>query len=268
MNDLLLASVLAGAFGLIIGSFLNVCISRLPQDYSVVTPRSHCPRCGATIAWYDNIPLLSFLLLLGRCRACRAPISLRYPLVEFSTGLLFFWAWQRTGGGWAGVKWCLFAAIVVELIFSDAESRILPDEFTLGGIFAGLALAAVVPVPEGLIAWIWRLQAPQSSPALESFIHSCAAAALLAGGLWLMGFAYQRVRGREGLGLGDVKMTAFLGAFLGLETGLLALMAGSLLGTVLGLIWIKARGADAGSYELPFGSFLGVGAILAAATRL
>ncbi len=109
---------------------------------------------------------------------------------------------------------------------------------------------------------------PESSPALESFVHACLAAALLSGGLWLMGFAYERLRGKEGLGFGDVKMTAFLGAFLGLETGLLAMLAGSLLGSVLGLIWIKARGADAGTYELPFGSFLGVGAILAAATRL
>lgn len=268
MNDLLLASLAAAAFGLVAGSFLNVCISRLPLDYSVVTPRSHCPRCGAAIAWYDNIPLLSFLLLLGRCRACRAPISLRYPLVEFSTALLFFWAWWRTGGGWAGFKWCLFAAILVELIFSDAEFRILPDEFTIGGIFAGLALAPVVPVPEGIIAWLWRLRAPESSTALESFLHALLAAVFLSGGLWLMGLAYQRIRGREGLGFGDVKMTAFLGAFLGLETGLLALLAGSLLGSVLGILWIKARGEDASTYELPFGSFLGVGALVAAATRL
>ncbi len=268
MNDLLLASLLAGVFGLVIGSFLNVCISRLPHDYSVASPRSHCPRCGAMIAWYDNIPLLSFLLLLGRCRHCRAPISFRYPLVEFSTGLLFFWAWWRTGGGWAGVKWCLFAAIIVELVFSDAETRILPDEFTIGGIFAGLALAPVVPVPEGFIAWILQMQAPAASPALQSFVQSLIAAASLSGGLWLMGLVYERVRGRQGLGFGDVKMTAFLGAFLGLETAVLALLAGSLLGSVLGLVWIKARGADASTYELPFGSFLGVGALLAAATRI
>jgi leader peptidase (prepilin peptidase)/N-methyltransferase len=125
-----------------------------------------------------------------------------------------------------------------------------------------------VPVPEGFISWLWRFQRPESSPALESFVHACAASALLSGGLWLMGFLYERLRGREALGLGDVKMTAFLGAFLGLETGLFALMAGSLLGSVLGLIWIKARGEDAATFELPFGSFLGVGAILAAATRL
>lgn len=268
MNDVLASSILAGLFGLVIGSFLNVCISRLPHDYSVVTPGSHCPRCGAPIAWYDNIPLVSFLLLLGRCRSCRAPISFRYPLVEFSTGLLFFWAWWRTGGGWAGVKWCLFAAILVELIVSDAETRILPDEFTIGGLFAGLALAPVAPVPEGLIAWLWRMQAPESSAALESFVHACAAAALLAGGLWLMGLAYEKVRGREGLGFGDVKMTAFLGAFLGFETALFALLAGSLLGSVLGLVWIRLRGADMATYELPFGSFLGVGALIAAGARL
>ncbi|MGC8760729.1 MAG: prepilin peptidase [Bryobacteraceae bacterium] len=268
MNDVLTSSILAGLFGLIIGSFLNVCISRLPHDFSVVTPGSHCPRCGAPIAWYDNIPLLSFVLLMGRCRHCRAPISFRYPLVEFSTGLLFFWAWWRTGGGWAGVKWCLFAAILVELIFSDAETRILPDEFTVGGLFAGLALAPVAPVPEGLIAWLWRMRVPESTPALESFMHALISAGLLSGGLWLMGLAYEKIRHREGLGLGDVKMTAMLGAFLGFETALLAMLAGSLLGSVLGLVWIRIRGAEMSTYELPFGSFLGVGALIAAATRL
>ena len=165
MNDLLASSILAGLFGLIIGSFLNVCISRLPHDFSVVTPGSYCPRCGAPIAWYDNIPLLSFLLLMGRCRHCRAPIAFRYPLVEFSTGLLFFWAWWRTGGGWAGVKWCLFAAILVELIFSDAETRILPDEFTVGGLFAGLALAPVAPPPGVRAAGLEQLLRQPRPPA-------------------------------------------------------------------------------------------------------
>lgn len=268
MNDALLASTLAGLFGLIIGSFLNVCVSRLPHDYSVVTPRSHCPRCGALIAWFDNIPLLSFFLLRGRCRACRSAISFRYPLVEFTTAALFFWVFWRTGGGWTAVKWCLFASVLVELIFSDAETRILPDEFTKGGTVLGLALAPVAPLPDGLLAWLCRLWAPDAELALTSLVNAAGTSLLLAGGLWLVGALYQRIRGREGLGLGDVKMVAFLGAFLGLETALLALMAGSLLGSVLGLVWIRLRRADASTYELPFGSFLGAGALLAAATQI
>ncbi|MBI5084619.1 MAG: prepilin peptidase [Acidobacteria bacterium] len=268
MTESLLYSLLAGAFGLIIGSFLNVCISRLPFDLSIDTPRSHCPRCGTFISWYDNLPLVSFAILGGRCRACRAPISLRYPAVELFTGALFFLVQWQVGAGWAAVKWSLFAAILVELIFSDAETRILPDEFTLWGLALGVMLSPIVPVPNGLFGLVLYGVRPEASEAMRSFLGACFAAGVLSGGLWLMGVIYQRVRGREGLGFGDVKMVAMLGAFLGLEAAILGLMLGSLLGSVLGILWIRMRGEDAASYELPFGSFLGVGALLAAVTIL
>ncbi len=264
----MIEALVIGLLGLIVGSFLNVCVSRLPYDYSAVAPRSSCPRCGTMIAWYDNIPLLSYVILGGRCRHCRAGISFRYPLVELVTGALFGWVGWHTGMSWAAVKWCAFCAIVVELIFSDLETRILPDEFTKGGMMLGFLLSPIVMLPAGVVTWATLLVRPDATPALLSLVHSLGAAAFLSGGLWLVGAIYMRLRGREGLGFGDVKMVACLAAFLGLETTLLGLMAGSLLGSVLGLAYIKIRRLDTDSYELPFGSFLGAGALLAAYTLL
>src|ERR1039458_9901222 len=147
---LMTAAILAFLFGLLIGSFLNVCIYRWPRDLSVVRPRSHCPSCEKTIAWYDNIPLLSYALLGGRCRHCRARISPRYPVVELLTGALFFVFVWRLGPSLAAVKFCLLSALLVGLTFSDLEARILPDEFTLGGMAAGLVLAWFVPVNDDI----------------------------------------------------------------------------------------------------------------------
>jgi leader peptidase (prepilin peptidase)/N-methyltransferase len=260
-------ALLAGGFGLLIGSFLNVCISRLPYDESVVSPRSHCPRCAAMIAWYDNIPVASYLFLLARCRHCRAAISARYPIVELTTGVLFSLIVWRLGLDWAALKWCAFAAIVVELGFSDLETRILPDEFTKGGLLLGVVLSAIVPLPPGLFGFAAALILPDASEAFASLMNSLAAAAFLSGGLHMMGVLYQRFRGREGMGFGDVKMVAMLGAFLGLETALLGLMLGSLLGSIIGMVWITVRRASAADYELPFGSFLALGSLLAAVTH-
>ncbi len=260
-------ALFAGGFGLLIGSFLNVCISRLPYDESVVSPRSHCPHCATMIAWYDNIPVLSYLFLLARCRHCHAAISARYPIVELITGVLFGVIVWRLGLDWAALKWCAFAAIVVELGFSDLETRILPDEFTKGGLLLGVVLSAIVPLPQGLLSFAAALIRPDASEAFASLINSLVAAAFLSGGLYMMGVLYQRFRGREGMGFGDIKMVAMLGAFLGLETALLGLMLGSLLGSVIGIIWITVRRASAAEYELPFGSFLALGSLLAAATH-
>jgi leader peptidase (prepilin peptidase)/N-methyltransferase len=267
LNESTLLALLAGCFGLLIGSFLNVCISRLPYDESVVSPRSHCPHCATMIAWYDNVPVVSYLVLMARCRHCRAPISARYPIVELLTGALFAAIVWRLGLGWPSLKWCAFAAIVVELAFSDLETRILPDEFTKGGALLGIVLAAIVPLPPGLFSFAAELLRPNSSEAFASLVNALLSAGFLSGGLYAMGALYQRLRGREGMGLGDVKMVAMLGAFLGLETALLGLMIGSLLGSVIGLTWIKLRSASAADYELPFGSFLALGALLAAVTH-
>jgi leader peptidase (prepilin peptidase)/N-methyltransferase len=260
----LLEAVLAFLFGLLIGSFLNVCIHRLPKDLSVVRPRSRCPACERTIAWYDNIPLLSYALLGGRCRHCGVRISPRYPLVELLTGLLFMAAVLDLGATPAAYKLCLLAALLVGLIFSDLEERILPDEFTLGGLAAGLLLAWFIPVGDGTAdALLWLAGIP-AGPRLVSLAEAALGAALPAGFLWLGGWLFEKVRHKEGLGLGDVKLVAMIGAFLGLRGALLTLLAGSVLGSVVGLFYIKLTGKDPATYQLPFGTFLGVAALAVA----
>lgn len=253
-------AVLAGLFGLLIGSFLNVCIYRLPRDLSVVAPRSACPACATPIAWYDNIPVLSYLFLRGRCRACGEKITWRYPAVELLTGALFFAMVALFGPSWAAVKYCVFIAIQVVLIFTDLEQRILPDEFTTGGVAAGLGFALATPMPgglmEALLPYAW-------SPRLVSLAESIFGAAFLSAALWFVGALYFRLRGREGLGLGDVKMVAAIGSFLGLSGVLLTVIIGSISGSLVGIAYIRLAGKDPGTYELPFGSFLGIGALAA-----
>lgn len=257
----MLEAVLAGLFGLLIGSFLNVCIYRMPRDLSVVAPRSFCPRCEKPIAWFDNIPVLTFVLLEGRCRHCRAPIPWRYPVVELLTGALFFLGTYLLGPTPYAAKFCAFAAILVALIFTDLEERILPDEFTIGGTLLGCALSAWAPMQYGLLEFFF----PDTwGPRAKSLAESAIAAALLAGMLWSIAVIYERVRGREGLGFGDIKMVACIGAFLGLGPALFTIVLGSVLGSVTGLLYIWLARKDAGSYELPFGSFLGIAALLMA----
>jgi leader peptidase (prepilin peptidase)/N-methyltransferase len=254
---------LAALLGLLIGSFLNVCIFRLPRDLSVVRPRSFCPLCEHPIAWYDNIPLASFLFLRGRCRHCRKPISWRYPLVEALTAASFFWFLLRLGPTPAAARACVLASILITLIFSDIEERILPDEFTLG-IAAGLALSWLVPIRELGVSFFLFLSNPQVDPRVASLAESAAGAAIPAAFLWLTGWLYERIRKKEGLGLGDVKMIAMLGAFLGLRGALETMILGSLAGSLIGILYIKLRKKNAGEYPLPFGSFLGAAALLSA----
>jgi leader peptidase (prepilin peptidase) / N-methyltransferase len=254
-------ALVAGLFGLLIGSFLNVCIYRMPRDLSVVHPRSFCPNCEKTIPWYDNIPLLTWVLLAGRCRYCNAAIPWRYPAVELLTGLLFFVGVLTLGLTGVAFRFCLFAAIQVALIFTDLEERILPDEFTLGGTVAGLILAWFVPMPISLFGLFLPTDMDLR---LVSVIEAASGGLLLAGVLWSIGAMYHRIRGREGLGFGDVKMVACIGAFLGLGPALLTVVLGSVLGSVCGLAYIWLTRKDAARYELPFGSFLGIAALLIA----
>jgi leader peptidase (prepilin peptidase) / N-methyltransferase len=257
----LLEACLAFLFGLLIGSFLNVCIYRLPQDLSVVRPRSYCPACSHPIGWYDNVPLLSFAVLGGRCRHCKAAISWRYPVVELSTASLFLVFVLRLGPGLPALKFCLLSALLVGLAFSDLEARILPDEFTLGGTVAGCILAWFVPIKgdvAGELLWIARVH---WSPAWISVGVAVLGAAVPCLFLWLAGWIYLKLRHREGLGLGDVKLIAMTGAFLGLDGALMTLIIGSLAGSVIGYAYIKIAHKDAGTYELPFGTFLALAAI-------
>ena len=258
----MLEAFLALLFGLLIGSFLNVCIYRLPQNLSVVRPRSHCIACHHPIAWYDNIPVLSYVLLRGRCRHCGAAISFRYPVVELLTGALFFDYVLRYGVTPQGLKLCLYGALLVGLTFADLEARILPDEFTLGGTAAGLVLAWFVPVKRDITQdLLWLFGAHWN-------IHWASVAAALVGAavpglcLWIVGWLYLKLRHREGLGLGDVKLVAMVGAFQGLEGALLTLIVGSLAGSLLGYAYIRIAHKDPATYELPFGTFLGAAALV------
>lgn len=258
----MLAAILAGLFGLLTGSFLNACVYRLPRDITLWDPpRSFCPHCEARIAWYDNIPVLSYLLLRGKCRRCGAPILLRYLWVEVLCGVMFFSIVYRFGLTLPAAKLALFGAINLELIASDFEERILPDEFTLGGTLAGIVFAWFVWLPAGFST----LVVPMGMPL---HVHSVAEAALGAafgyGSLSVIGSLYRRFRGQEGMGMGDYKMAAMIGAFLGLMPMLLALMVGSVLGAVGGVLYILLAKKDAATYEVPFGSALGAGAFAVA----
>ncbi|MGH9633155.1 MAG: prepilin peptidase, partial [Bryobacteraceae bacterium] len=232
---MILEGLLSSLFGLLIGSFLNVCIHRMPLDLSVVSPRSSCPSCGKQIAWFDNVPVLSYALLRGRCRHCKAPISFRYPAVEFLTGAMFFLAGYSMGLTAETAKFCTFAAIQVALIFTDLEHRILPDEFTLGGIAAGLLFAILVPFESGMAHLFLPVTWPTAALSLAESVLGAAFTGLT---LWFVGWLYEKIRRREGLGLGDVKMVAMIGAFLGVQRTLLTLIAGSLLGSLIGLLFI------------------------------
>jgi len=258
MVDLPFAWVLAGLFGLLIGSFLNVCIYRWPRDLSVVQPRSACPNCNEQIAWYDNIPVLSYLILGGRCRRCGAKIHWRYFLVEVVTGLSFAFFVSSYGLNLAAAKYCVLAAILIGLAFSDLETRILPDEFTVGGTVAGLVFAWFVPVPDATFHF-------QTSPRVSSFLEGIIGAFACSGLLWMVGWIFEKLRHKEGLGFGDVKMLAMIGAFLGLQGAVLTIVIGSMMGAISGLLYIKISGKDAASYQLPFGTFLSAAALLVAA---
>ena len=256
--------ILALVFGLLIGSFLNVCIHRWPRNRSVVKPRSHCVRCRKTIAWYDNIPLFSYLALGGKCRHCGAHISWRYPLVEFLTALSFFYFVGVHGLTAMAAKMCVFAAILIALIFCDLEKRILPDEFTIGGTVLGLVFAFFVAVPDITAGAIFWMAGAELSGRMQWVAESAVGALLPAFFLWAGGWVYWKVRHREGLGFGDVKLIAMVGSFLGLRGALVTLILGSVAGSIIGYSYIKLTGKDPADYELPFGTFLGVAALAAA----
>jgi leader peptidase (prepilin peptidase)/N-methyltransferase len=249
-------------FGLIIGSFLNVCILRIPQGKSIVLPASSCPGCGAAIRAYDNIPVLSWIFLRGRCRKCGKPISIQYPVVELLSGILFVGCYLAFGLSLPALKWAVFSALILVLTVTDLRERILPDKVNFFGIAAGLLFSLVVPVGDGTAAWLAdRLFAFPPSDTVISFADAVIGSVGAGGFLWLVAEGYFRLRGREGMGLGDVKMIAMAGAFLGLQGVLLMILLGSLIGSVIGVavvgLWRKGR-----DFELPFGTFLGAAAIV------
>jgi leader peptidase (prepilin peptidase)/N-methyltransferase len=265
MTDLPFEWALGGVFGLLIGSFLNVCIYRWPRDLSVVRPRSACPACNAQIAWYDNVPLLGYVLLRARCRNCGAAIHWRYPVVEILTALSFGFFVYSYGPDLAGAKYCFFAAILIGLAFSDLEMRILPDELTVGGTAAGLIFAMFVPVPDSTFHSLAPLLGFQPGMRIASLGEALLGAFACSGLLWLVGWLFEKLRHKQGLGFGDVKMLAMVGAFLGLQGAILTIVVGSMVGAISGLLYIRLTSRDAASYQLPFGTFLAAAALLVAA---
>ncbi len=249
--------------GLIIGSFLNVCIYRWPRDESVVKPRSQCPHCGKMIGWRDNIPLLSYLLLKGRCRHCAEPISIRYPIVELLNGLFYAYLFGRFGAEPMTFKIALFTSMMLVLIFTDLSDYILPDEITLGGLVLAFALIPFVPVEDRFTWILWMLSEQKPEQWIASLIASGFAAVFIGGLLFLLRASYFRVRKVEGLGLGDVKMMTMVAAFWGFAPTVTILMVGSVVGALTGLLIIMI-GRKKWTHELPFGSYLGAASIIVA----
>jgi leader peptidase (prepilin peptidase)/N-methyltransferase len=237
------ALTFATLFGALIGSFLNVCIHRLPRGASIVWPASACPTCGRGLSWFENVPILSYAFLRGRCRTCRAPISARYPIVEALTAAMFGLAWWYYGPGPLLASRLIFGCALIVLFAIDLEHQLLPNIITIPGIAIGFLLSVINP------------------PGWKSSLIGI----VLGGGvLFLIAEGYYRIRHEEGLGMGDVKMLAMIGAFLGWQLTLLSLMIASVAGTIIGLALI-ASGRGTMKYALPFGTFLSIGAAASAA---
>lgn len=281
------------ALGLAFGSFLNVCVYRMPRGLSVVNPGSACPNCHKSIAFYDNIPILSWLMLRGRCRNCKVPISPRYLIVELLTGILFVACYAHFGLSLAGFKYCAFSFLLLGLIFTDAETQLLPDKLTLPGLGLGLALSLFVPVSDVASKMLNGVDLPVSgeiSWRLFSFSDSLLGAIVGASFIYGAGAIYLRARGVEGMGFGDVKLMGMVGAFLGVKLTILTIFTASVAGSLFGVstvlaVWFKrtqrriarhhetARVARARAWEsarialqrhqMPFGVFLGGMAIAA-----
>jgi len=274
--------------GLVIGSFLNVCIMRIPEGVSIVSPGSRCPYCQQSIKAYDNVPVLAWIWLGGKCRSCSAPISSIYPAIELLTGVLFVLCYLEFGLTAETVKWLFFISLLIVLTITDLRIRILPDAVNFFGFGVGVALSLrVAPVDSVCMRLAERIPLLDRNLSLLGVVCSLLGAA--AGSLLLLVAAslYKLVRGREGMGMGDVKMMLMVGAFLGVQGTFLTLLLGTLLGSLIGLLLVvglfvsgwKSRVATRASrrgfgraaalrwtissrYQLPLGTFLGVAAIL------
>jgi leader peptidase (prepilin peptidase)/N-methyltransferase len=249
---------LAGVFGLLVGSFLNVVIYRLPQmlerqwaaecaelagkeppetpDINLVRPRSRCRQCGHVIRWYENVPILSWLVLRGKCSACGTAIGLRYPLVELATGALFFFCIQRWGVTPAGAAWCAFSAAIVALALIDWDTTLLPDDITLPLLWAGLIVAALRWTELPLTQALWGAVAGYLS-------------------LWSIYKAFKLLTGKEGMGYGDFKLFAALGAWFGWQALVPIILMASVIGAIIGIAMKFSSGLREGGY-VPFGPFL------------
>jgi len=239
---MLLLYCIVGLFGALIGSFLNVCIYRLPRCESIAWPGSHCTSCAQPIAWYDNLPLVSYLFLRGRCRHCRAPISLRYPVIEALNAIGYVGLLWRFGPTWTAVVYGLLYSALLVVAGTDLSHKIIPNVITFPGMAVGLVSAWTI-LPLGLISGVIGL-------------------AVGGGILWLLAWASPYLFGKEGMGGGDIKLLGMIGAFLGWKPALLTIMLGSFLGSLVGLSLIAAKVIRREDY-IPFGPFLVWGAVVA-----
>lgn len=233
--------VISFIFGAIVGSFLNVCILRIPAGNSIAYPPSHCPKCQYAIKWYDNIPMISYLVLMGKCRNCKERISFRYPLVEFLTAIFSLAAMMMFGPSLAFLIYFAFVSSLIVITFIDLDHQIIPDIISLPGIPLGFLASFVLPeitYKESLIGIV------------------------IGGGLLLLvAIGYEFITKKEGMGGGDVKLLAMIGAFLGWKGVLFTIFSGSLVGTIIGVTIMVAQGKDS-KYAIPFGPFLSMGALL------
>jgi leader peptidase (prepilin peptidase)/N-methyltransferase len=238
VNDEVAVVLFAAAIGAVVGSFLNVCIFRLPAEQSVVRPPSRCPKCGAGVRWYDNVPILSWILLRGRCRNCRNPISIQYPLIELATAIIWGWMAARHGSELEALRSALFLTLLLGIAMTDAREYIIPDEFSIGGLVLGLGLSLVLGV-NGLLA--------AAIGAAVGFVV-----------LWLVAWLGKHAFRKEAMGGGDIKMMAMVGAFVGWKGVFLTIFLGSVVGTIIfGPLALLGKKKD-----VPFGIFLALGAAI------
>lgn len=230
----------AFALGLCVGSFLNVCIYRLPTESSIVRPPSSCPRCGTRIRWYDNLPVISWILLRGRCRNCKTSISVRYPVVELLTGGFAMVLWTRFGLDWQTLIYFVLVCLLLVITFIDIDHRIIPDIISLPGIPIGFGASFLSPN----VSW-------------QDALIGIAAGG---GSLLAIALGYQLITGKDGMGGGDIKLLAMIGAFLGWKGVLFTIMASSFIGTLVGIV-IMIRARKGMKLAIPFGPFLAIGAI-------
>lgn len=227
--------------GMCIGSFLNVCIYRLPAGKSIVRPASACPVCGNPIRWYDNIPLISYVILRGRCRGCSTPISLRYPIIELLCGLFAMASAMQYGINMPALIYFILIAALLVITFIDIDHRIIPDVISLPGIPLGFLCSFILPQ----LKWS------------DSLIGIAAGG----GSLLTIALGYQLITGKDGMGVGDIKLLAMIGAFLGWKGVFFTIMASSLIGTAVGMV-VMLRSGKGMKMAVPFGPFLSMGAIL------
>lgn len=241
MTPLIIFPVFAFIFGMVVGSFLNVCICRMPKNESIVSPPSHCPGCSYQIRWYDNIPVLSYLFLRGKCRGCGTHISLQYPMVELLNGTLTLFLFLRFGPTPAFAVLFLFCSALVVITFIDIEHQIIPDEISLSGIVIGFVLSFFL---NG-----------------HTWLNSLLGILLGGGSLLLVAYAYQRLTGKDGMGGGDIKLLAMMGAFLGWKAVPFIIFASSLVGSIIGVSIMLFQKKDS-KLAIPFGPYLAFGAVL------